>query len=725
MSFYYPEGYFGPICDAPAEEQRDRSIVIPPEEQYVPVFEEGDNWWYGIGDLTGTPPKLLLRMECKQKPDGTYFDCRYIYTDGTEEDNNKTGGISSEGFGLKDNFFIPEFGPLTCSPFDADINIRNRIYFLPDGTTVEKAKRGRSKPVTYAVDASAQFGLSSTALTATFNSAGTAVNVSGSGTGNILLRLEWDDKPSEYGVAVSSISIVDETGTTYTWTQSGEEGDDENYISVEGGNTYNITFNGLNAANNPILVQDGNTKLCLRDSDSNDCNAEFTIEALENPEFTYEEFQWNPDGRNYGVWVNPEVCTLPGIEQEVTYEIDIERTGTYAFSFGSDDSGSVTLNGTDTIFNNLVGGIFSTGFARFPHTATRVLNRGKIRVTVSVTNAVLQYAGSNSYSWAENPGGWFLKICRGSACATDTIISNWVFAGTNPRWSSFMNEYAVYPSNTDPLVGTTHSATWNVDFPDTDDYTLEVQADNTGTITLDGVQVATSSSFTSSTTVTLSNVSVGPHALGVSLTNNASPSGTTESWEGNPGGIAWKITRPGSTTTETVTTTAEVDNDISATFDNNGNVVVTGVGSGRVQLLFKWNDDPNKYDTALGKLKIAGKTFVQTNGKEKGSDDYIFDATAGQTYTLNIIDNSGGFSKEGNKKLCFRDKDGNDCNASLRITDVSSRGTVQDTTSEQVTTVIPQAEIASSLDLQTTSGVDSNNIIWHTRMAIGYEEYVV
>ena len=116
---------------------------------------------------------------------------------------------------------------------------------------------------------------------------------------------------------------------------------------------------------------------------------------------------------------------------------------------------------------------------------------------------------------------------------------------------------------------------------------------------------------------------------------------------------------------------------------------------------------------------------MQTNGKEKGSDDYIFDATAGQTYTLNIIDNSGGFSKEGNKKLCFRDKDGNDCNASLRITDVSSRGTVQDTTSEQVTTVIPQAEIASSLDLQTTSGVDSNNIIWHTRMAIGYEEYVV
>lgn len=724
MAFYYPEGYFGPICDSPIEEeQRDRSIVIPPEDQYVPVFEEGDNWWYGIGDLTGKPPKLLLRMECKQKPDGTYFDCRYIYTDGTEEDNNKGGGISSEGFGLKDKFFIPEFGPETCSPFDPDINIRNRIYFLSDGTTVEKTKRGRSKPVTYAVDASSKFGLSSTALTATFNSAGTAVNVSGSGTGNILLKLKWNDNPNTDGVAVGSISINDETGTTYTWIQSGERGSEENYISVEGGNTYNITFNGLNAANNPILVQDNNTKLCLRDSDEDDCNAEFTIETLENPEFTYEEYQWNPDGRNYGVWVNPEVCTLPGIEQEVTYEIDIEHTDTYAFSFGSDDRGTVVLNGTDTIFNDLVGGIFSTGGGRFPHTATRVLNRGKIRVTVSVTNAVLP-PSSNSYSWAENPGGWFLKICRGSACATDTLISNWVFAGTNPKWSAFMNEYAVYPSNTDPLIGTAHSATWNIDFPDTDDYTLEVQADNTATVTLDGVQVATSSSFTSSTTVTLSNVSVGPHALGVSVTNNASPSGTVESWEGNPGGIAWKITRPGSTTTETVTTTATVDNDISATFDDNGNVVVTGVGSGRVQLLFKWDDNPNTNDTALGKLKIAGKTFVQTNGVEKGSDDYVFDATAGQTYTLNIIDNSGGFSKESNTKLCFRDRDGNDCNAELRITDVSSTGTVQNTTSEQVTTTVPTSQVASSLDLQ-SSGVDSGNIIWHTRMAIGYEEYVV
>ena len=724
-SFYYPEGYFGPICDAPGEEQIDRSIVVPPEEQYVPVFEDGPDWWYGITDLTGKPPKLLLRMECKQKPDGTYFDCRYIYTDGTEEDNNKAGGISSEGFGLKDKFFVPEFDETTCSPFDPDINIRNRIYFLPDGTTVEKAKRGRSKPVTYAVDASAQFGLSSTALTATFSSTGTALNVSGSGTGNVLLKLKWDDNPNTHGVAVGSIAITDETGTTYTWTQSGEKGNEENYISVEGGNTYNITFTGLNAANNPILVQDANTKLCLRDSDNNDCNAEFTIQTLENPEFTYEEYQWNPDGRDYGVWVNPEVCTLPGIEQEVTYEIDIEHTDTYAFTFGSDDRGTVILNGTDTIFNNLVGGIFSTGFARFPHTATRTLNRGKIKVTVSVTNAILEYAGANSYSWAENPGGWFLKICRGSACPTDTLISNWVFAGTNPDWSSFMNEYAVYPSNTDPLVGTAHSATWNIDFPDTDDYTLEVQADNTATVTLDGVQVATSSSFTSSTTVTLSNVSVGSHALGVSVTNNASPAGTVESWEGNPGGIAQKITRPGSTTTETVTTTATVDNDISAVFDDDGNIVVTGVGTGQVQLLFEWDDNPYSNGQALGKLKIAGKTFVQTPDIRKGSDDYVFTATAGQTYNLTVIDTTGVLKRKNDKHIGWTDGDlGGATDARLIITDVSSPGTVQNTTTEEVTTTVPTSQIASSLDLQ-TSGVDSGNIVWHTRMAIGYEEYVV
>ncbi|AGH06884.1 hypothetical protein Sn250709_207 [Synechococcus phage S-RIM2] len=725
MSFYYPEGYFGPICDSPAEEQRDRTIIVPEGDKYVPVFSEPSNWWYGIGNLIGEPPKVLVTMECKQKPDGTYFDCRYIYSNGdVEENNNLKGGIDATDFGLRDVFFVPTLDAESCSPFDEDINIRPRTYYLNDGTAVTKAQRARSKPLTYAVDAGPKFGLAANNLTVAFNSAGTAIVTTGSGRANVNLRMKWDDNPNTAGVAVNQITITDDTGTSTTWTRSGEKGSQEKYISVVGGATYNLQFSGLNSSNNPIDVQNNGLKLCLTDSDDNDCNVEFFINEITNPEFTYDEYQWNSDGRNYGVWTNPEVCTLAGNEQEVTYVINIEQTGTYAFSFGSDNRGSVILNTTDILFNDVIGGIFTTGAYTVPYTTTRTLNRGQITVTVSCLNLELPPPG-DSYDWNQNPGGWFLKICRGSACGISTEIADWIYSGPTHLWSDFMNTYAVFPSNTNTYVGQAQSTVWNIDVPATDNYTLEVQADNTATITLDGATVATSTSFTSSTLYTLSNLAVGPHTIGATVTNNALGGTNVDSWSNNPAGVAWTITRNASSTTAPVSTTSTVNNAIEAQFNNSGDIVVTGIGTGQIQLLFKWDDNPNQYDTALGKLKIAGKTFVQTAGKEKGSDDYVFTATAGQTYNLVIDDNSGGFTREGNSRLCFRDKDGNDCNAELLINDVTNSGTTQNTTTENVTTTVTEGIIASSLDLSTSSGVDSSNIIWHTRKAIGYEEYIV
>ena len=720
-SFYYPEGYFGPICDSAvdADDIAFRSRRATTEEtKLVNVYTSGTNWWYNVPSA-----RILVSIDCEQNPDGTFFNCEYKYSDGKVEtgSDDYPGIISNKGFGLKDKFFVPDIDADSCSPFDPDINIRPRKYFNADGTSVLKYKRARSKPVTYPVDAGPKYGLSANAMTVAFNSAGTALTVTGAGTANVRLTLTWDDNPSTNGVALDSVSITDDSDATTTWTRSGSNGDQEETIVVTAG-TYNLTFSNLNSANSPILVQNNSTKLCLKDSDGTDCNASFTIDDISNPEFDYDDFQWNADGREYGVWVNPEECTLPSEEQDVTYTIDIEETGTYAFSFGADDRGTVTLDETDVIFNDVTGGIFSTGAGSTPHTATRTLNRGKIKVLVSCTNSTLS-SPSNSYSWAENPGGWFLKICKGSSCVSNNEIDDWLFSGTFPSWSNFMNSYAVFPSITDPLVGVAQSATWNIDVPDNDNYTLEVQADNNATITLDGTTVATSSSYTSSTTAILSNLSVGAHTIGATVTNTALGGTNVDSWANNPGGVAWTITRPASTNTENVVTTEIVPNAITARFDDEGNIIVEGDGSGRVQLLFEWDDNPDDNDTALGRLEIAGKTFVQTSGVRKGSDDYVFTATAGRTYNLNVINNSGGFSKDGNKKLCFRDTGGNDCNATLRINDVSNTGTTSKTTIESVTTTIAEKIIATSLDLQTTSGVDSNNIIWHTRKAVGYEEY--
>ena len=273
------------------------------------------------------------------------------------------------------------------------------------------------------------------------------------------------------------------------------------------------------------------------------------------------------------------------------------------------------------------------------------------------------------------------------------------------------------------MSGTPQSATWNISVPDTDDYVLEVSADNTATITLDGSNVMTHAGFNSSTTTTLTGLTVGAHTIGATVTNTPSPSGVTDNWANNPGGVAWTITRPASSTQEIVSTTSNIPNDIDAEFNSNGDIVVTGNGSGQIQLIFEWDDHPNTYGTALGQLNIAGKNFTQTTGKERGSDSYKFTATAGQTYSITISDNPNGFRlRNNNSQLCFMDRDDDDCNAKLIISSVKSTGDISSTTNELVTTVVDQNIIASSLDLSTQS-VDSSNLIWHTRLASGYEYY--
>ena len=93
-----------------------------------------------------------------------------------------------------------------------------------------------------------------------------------------------------------------------------------------------------------------------------------------------------------------------------------------------------------------------------------------------------------------------------------------------------MNEYAVYPSSVETLSGTPHSATASVNITQAGNYELEVSADNTATFTWDGVTVGTATGFTSSSIININNVSIGPHSLGVTVTNNPPASGNADNW---------------------------------------------------------------------------------------------------------------------------------------------------------------------------------------------------
>ena len=261
-----------------------------------------------------------------------------------------------------------------------------------------------------------------------------------------------------------------------------------------------------------------------------------------------------------------------------------------------------------------------------------------------------------------------------------------------------MNNYAVYPSNSDVLIDTDHTATYNVLIPFAGNYTFEYAADNQGTFTFDGTQIATSTNFTSSNTVTLSNVTAGPHTVGVTIRN----SGPNTDWVENPAGIAWTLTPVSSSS------------NVSVIFDSNGNIVTTGDGVAEVEFLFEWDDNPSTYDQALGTVTWAnipggssGLEFIQTQGVSSGSDDDTVVLYGNTTYNIQVFNNSGGFEVQNNgQKICFFDNDGNDCNAEIRI------GTINQT-------VTNPDKVASSLDLQEQN--TEGNLIWHTRMATGYK----
>ncbi len=110
---------------------------------------------------------------------------------------------------------------------------------------------------------------------------------------------------------------------------------------------------------------------------------------------------------------------------------------------------------------------------------------------------------------------------------------------STPNWSQFMVDYAVYPSNTDPLVGT-HTGVWRIFFP-AGSYTIEVMADNSATLRLDGTTLGSTvavqpekNSASYSFTVT-----EDQHYIEADVTNvdNGQP------WNNNPAGVAWVITK--------------------------------------------------------------------------------------------------------------------------------------------------------------------------------------
>ena len=426
--------------------------------------------------------------------------------------------------------------PESCVPFDADINIIPTKFYTPAGQQTLKYQVENSSPPTFAVTSEDQTFINNATITAEFSTDQQNLVIGGTGSGIVQLELDWDDKPSISGQSVGTLTVA---GASFSQGNR-EKGTKSKSVEVTAGQSYPITLSGNSGTSGSRLAS---STVIEYDDDvpGFDINATFRItDVLPLEPTTNVAGYWSDEGNEYAVWVNPAICTLPQLEQVVTYQIPIPANDTYHFTFGCDDNAQMFLGGSETPFMTIVGGIFEGGQYNTPYTSSTTLSQGTLQLVVRCTNSDAGFQDANgdptglAYSWTRNPGGWYIKICRGGICVPPNDIQ-WVRSGPHPAWSTFMNEYAVFASNQETLSGVAQNATWNINIAEAGNYQLEVQADNQeAAITFDGTSQGTVNSFTTSTTYTINNLSVGPHTLAASVTNNVE---TVDNWSNNPAGV--------------------------------------------------------------------------------------------------------------------------------------------------------------------------------------------
>ncbi|MGA1047940.1 MAG: YHYH protein, partial [Minisyncoccia bacterium] len=120
------------------------------------------------------------------------------------------------------------------------------------------------------------------------------------------------------------------------------------------------------------------------------------------------------------------------------------------------------------------------------------------------------------------------------------IPLGWVAVNLSYAWSDLMNEYAIYPSDTLSLSGVNHTVYWDIEVVKEGNYTLKLQADNSSTLSIDGIQVASSTNFSpGGETNVIVTLNKGYHQISGVVYNITNYGGV--GWASNPAGIAWTL----------------------------------------------------------------------------------------------------------------------------------------------------------------------------------------
>ena len=281
-------------------------------------------------------------------------------------------------------------------------------------------------------DTNAEFRImsSSPGVDVKFSSDGRSLDVKGSG--DVTLRLEWNDSPSTAGVALKSISLGGKT-----WRQSGSRGDQTETIKVSGGSSgsqgNNSAIKLRNAGENIVQMEDESdndfndivvsaSKGKFYDFKGNKCKyvvgggtKAVQVSPTQNgvtysgPDvFRYIDTRKNVwsdfmNKNNVSPYLPPLTTDNPNIVGLRTFtwsNVDFPENGSYELEFQSDDVATLFINGQEVSV--------SRSFSGTPGKRLVNLSRGRYELKVTLTNIQLPKDIFANY----NPTGFALKIIK-------------------------------------------------------------------------------------------------------------------------------------------------------------------------------------------------------------------------------------------------------------------------------------------------------------------------
>ena len=220
-------------------------------------------------------------------------------------------------------------------------------------------------------DINSTFSIVSSTVDAKFSSDGKRIEYKGSG--KITLKLQWNDDPKKYGVAVDSIAVGGKV-----WNQKGEKGSKVQTIdvtaesNVKGGVESGMQIGGV-TYDGPLL-------------------------------FNYKHKSWSQfmNKNNVSPYLPPldvDNNDLPGDRTFTWSNVDFFESGRYEFKFQSDDVAKLLINGQEVLESRSFRGEALSKFVE--------LSAGRYEVKVLLNN--LRF---NRNTFTNNPTGFALKIFK-------------------------------------------------------------------------------------------------------------------------------------------------------------------------------------------------------------------------------------------------------------------------------------------------------------------------